>query len=167
MSTPYLDVAGFKGLTFMPDTHVDEVETDYPGWLLGQLTNRSRWIDSQLRKRYAAPFVAPYPETVTGWLSDIVTLRAMLKRGVLPTDAQFQEIKERHDKAEAQVHEAADSVTGLFDLPLAVGGGALTGTGVSRGGPLVYSEASPYVFRDVQVCDASREDSNGRGTTRG
>lgn len=176
MSTAYLDVGSaddppeavsFRSLTLMPDTHVDELEENYPGWLLGQLTSRSRWLDSRLRKRYAAPFAAPYPETVIGWLCDIVTLRAMLKRGVDPTDAQFSEIKARHDAAETQVTEAADSEKGLFDLPLATGGGPLTSTGISQGGPLVYSEQSPYAWRDVQACQGRLDDQNGRGATRG
>jgi len=164
MSTPYLDVTGFTQLTLMPDTHVQELESTYPGWLLAQLTNRSRWLDSRLRKRYACPFAAPVPETVTGWLVDIVTLRAMLKRGVDPNDQQFVEIKERHDKAEAQVQEAADAEKGAFDLPLAVGGGTLTQTGAQLGTPAVYSEQSPYVWRDQQACVGSAEDSRGRGT---
>lgn len=167
MPAPYLDVAGFTALTVMPDTHVAEVEANYPGWLLNALSNRSRWLDSRLRKRYAAPFVSPYPETVTGWLCDIVTLRATLKRGVDPDDKQFAEIKERHDKAELEVTEAANSETGLFDLPLAVGGGTDTATGIVRGGPLSYSEQSPYVFKDQQARGAFSEDLNGRGTSRG
>lgn len=152
----------------MPDTHVDELEELYPGWLDGQLLNRSGWLDSRLRKRYAAPFADPVAETVTGWLCDIVTLRAMLKRGVDPTDAQFAEIKARHDTAELQVTEAANSDTGLFDLPLNSGlTGAPSATGIVRGGPFVYSEQSPYVFRDIQAGIGRDEDSGGGGSSRG
>ena len=84
----YLNIDGFKLLTLMPGVHVDAIETVSPGWVDAQLEQVSSWIDSRLRKRYAVPFVAPYPSAVTGWLARIVTVRGYLKRGVDSTDEQ-------------------------------------------------------------------------------
>jgi len=55
--------------------------------------------------------------------------------------------KEQHDIAVAELKEAADSKDGLFDLPLRAD---TTATGVSKGGPRGYSEASPYTNLDRQ-----------------
>ena len=89
-SVPYLDLNGFKGLTVMPASDVDGIETSAPGWILGQLTYWSSQIDSRLAKRYAVPFPSPYPTAVTGWLARIVTQRLYIKRGVDSTDAQAE-----------------------------------------------------------------------------
>lgn len=144
----YLDVAGFKLLSIMPDEDVEALETRYPGWLLSKLTNVSARLDSRLRKRYAVPFESPYPETAKGWLCDLVTLSAYLRRGVDASDAQFQIVLDESKKAEAEILEAADSNTGLFDLPLRSDS---TASGISKGDPLVYSESDPYTWTDVQA----------------
>ncbi len=159
----YLDLTSFKALTIMPAADVDGIESVAPGWILGQLTYWSGWLDSRLRKRYAAPFALPYPEAVTGWLARIVTVRAYLKRGVDQTDEQFLSIKEDAAEAMEEIKEAADSVVGLFDLPLRED---TTASGISRGGPFAYTEASPYVWTDVQA-DAGRDEDRSRGGTYG
>lgn len=159
--TAYLDLAGFKGLTLMPSSYVDELEVAEPGWLDKQLAYWSSWIDARLAKRYAAPFASPYPTAVTGWLARLVTLRAMLRRGLDANDAQFETYQGDHDSAKAEVEEAANSETGLFELPLRAD---TTTSGISRGGPLGYSEASPYVWTDVQREAGVREDVAGSGT---
>lgn len=158
---PYLDKAAFAILTVMPAESVDAIEMVAPGWIDGQLTYWSGWIDSRLRKRYAAPFSAPYPEAVTGWLARIVTVRCFLRRGVDPTDLQFEEIKADADRAMEEIKEAADSNEGLFDLPLRAD---TTASGISRGGPFGYSEQSPYVWTDGQAETGRNEDRNGGGT---
>lgn len=157
----YLDLAGFKGLSTMPSTDVDGVETLYPGFVDAQLGHASRRIDGRLRKRYAAPFGAPVPETVKLWLAQIVTVPVMLKRGIDPNDAQFEEIKALATQAYDEIKEAADGELGLWDLPLNEN---TTASGISKGGPLGYSEQSPYVAFDQQSAIGRVEDSNGRGT---
>lgn len=157
----YLTVAGFKDFSLMPSALVDELEEIAAGFLDQQLESESRRIDSRLRKRYAVPFEAPVPVAVQGWLARIVTVRAFLKRGVDPTDAQFTEIKADADAAIAELKEAADSNEGLFDLPVRADS---TATGISRGGPFGYSEASPYVWTDLQVATGRDEDRDGSGT---
>ena len=87
--------------------------------------------------------------------------RAALKRGVDPSDQQFSEIREDATKAEKEIEEAANSHDGLFDLPLL---DSEKTSGISKGGPRVYSEASPYVFMDVQRDAGRGEDDSRRGT---
>lgn len=144
----YLDLAGFKARTIMPSAEVDRLETAEPGWLLEKLTTVSSEIDDQLKKRYDAPFSLPYPKTVQSWLERIVTPDAYFKRGINASDAQYEEIKARAKDARLAVAEAADSNTGLYDLPLRQDSAT---TGIARGGPYAYSEASPYTFTDVQA----------------
>ncbi len=159
--TTYLALADFQALTLMPSDDVDAIELASPGWIDSQLEYWSAQIDSRLRKRYAAPFSVPYPLAVKGWLARIVTVRCYLKMGVRASDEQFAEIKADADAAIAEIKEAADSVTGLFDLPLRED---TTTTGVSRGAPRSYTEASPYAWTTVQANAGREEDRNGGGT---
>lgn len=161
MTTTYLTLSEFKALSVAPSSLLDEIETASPGWIGTQLEYWSAQIDSRLRKRYAAPFVAPYPLSVQGWLARLVTVRCYLKRGTDPSDMQYADIKADADAAVSEIKEAADSVTGLFDLPLRED---TTKTGVSKGGPFGYSEQSPYVWTDQQASIARGEDGNGGGT---
>jgi len=155
-TTPYVDVSGFTDLTVAPASYVTDVEALHTGWLLGQLVHWSAWINSQLRKRYAVPFAAPYPETVINWLVDIVTVRLYFKLGVDTTDAQFIEgIVKASDTAKAEIKEASDSPNGHWELPLRADDPT---TAISKGGPLVYGEQSPYVWTTKQQEAASEED---------
>jgi hypothetical protein len=162
-TTAYLTVAEFRELTVLPGEFVDEIESDQIGWLDAQLKRWSAWIDSRLAKRYDAPFSSPYPDAVTGWLTSLVSKRLLLRRGIDATDAQFIVIDEDEQEARDEIKEAADSDTGLFDLPLR---GDTDATGVSRGGPFAYSEQSPYAFADTQAEVGRGEDSVGSGTLR-
>lgn len=153
----FLDLTGFKARTLMPGTDVDAVETAASGWILQQLVDNSALIRARLDKRYG-PWVAPYPIAILRWLEQLVTLLVYVKRGVNPSDEQFQLIAKRADQADAEIKEAANSETGLFDLPLIQGGAS----GVVNGGPQVYAEQSPYTGFDLQRADAVQEDSNVR-----
>lgn len=157
----YLTLAEFNLQTLLPDNIVAEIEAVTPGWTAEQLRVVSESFDTRLRKRYAAPFSAPYPTVLGEWLAHIVSLRAYLKRGVSSLDEQFAEYKAQHDAAYAALKEAADAETGLYDLPLRAN---TTSTGISKGFPRVYSERSPYVWTDVQAGIGRNEDSSGSGT---
>lgn len=161
----YLTVVEYRLLTLLPVNVIDEVEARTAGWLDAQLRIVSSRFDARLTKRYAAPFVAtPYPTVITEWLAHIVDWRAYLKRGVNSLDTEAAEYKQQHDTALTELQEAANSETGLFELPLRqdVPGAS----GVSKGGPQGYSEASPYVWMDEQADVGHQEDQQGSGTFR-
>jgi hypothetical protein len=157
----YLDLTGFKASSIMPDEDVDALNTRYAAFFAAQLDNESAWIDARLRKRYDVPFASPYPKAVVRWLAALVTEKAYLKRGVDPNDQEMTSIFEAAKDARAEILEAADSDTGLFDLPLRAD---TTASGVSRGSPLSYSETSPYVWTDQQLAVGRVEDGARRGT---
>lgn len=157
----YLDLDGFRDLTLMPAEDVDFLEAGSPGWIARQLNVMSAKIDARLSKRYTVPFQEPYPELVQSWLASVTTLRAYLRRGVDPTDLQFEEIRKDAENAWAEIEEAANGETGLFELPAQPDE---SGPAVTRGGPRTYTEASPYVWSDRQAAAARDEDRNRTGT---
>lgn len=147
VSTSYLTVPEFKTLTVMPSEDVDELETFQPGFLLAQLQVHTAKLNSRLAKRYAVPFASPCPDVVRGWLAAQVTPLAYRRRGVNASDAQFELVEKDRDLALKEIEEAANSETGLFDLPLKEG---LSASGISMGSPLGYAEPGPYEWTDVQ-----------------
>jgi hypothetical protein len=146
----------FKSLTVMPVDYVTSLETKSSGWILAQCALISEKINARLRKRYAVPFTSPYPDIVIGWVVAIVTARGYVKRGANPSDQDTSEIFKQAEEAVQEIKEAADSQNGLFDLPLRSN---TTSTGISRGGPLGYSEQSPYRWWNVQANTGREEDS--------
>jgi hypothetical protein len=158
---PYLDAAAFATLTELPGETVEWVEDSYPGWLDAQLALASATIDARLRKRYDAPFAEPYPLIVRSWLARMIAPKLMRKRGVDALDEQYIDIRDDAKAAEEEIKEAADSETGLYDLPLRADTDA---SGISKGGPYAFSEASPYVWTDRQGRTGRDEDRRGDGS---
>lgn len=141
----YLDIAGLKTRTIMPALDFDALDT---GFVEARLAIGTSEINGRLRKRYAAPFASPVPEIVLGWLTAIVTPDLYLRRGWDPSSEQSASVIAEAARARAEMKEAADSVEGLFDLPLREN---TTDEGISKGTPVVYAEASPYSWMDAQV----------------
>src|SRR5262249_50842781 len=137
-----------------------EVDTVSPGWVQSQLDYLSNYVDTRLRKRYVVPFVAPIPPVIEGWITRLLTLRVLLRRGIDPTDAQFAQLLKDHDAADSELKEAADATNGLFDLPLRADN---TSSAISQGGVLAYSEQSPYVGYDIQRDVGRQQDDSRRG----
>lgn len=162
MATPqYLDLAGYKSHTAIRPEAVDEVESKRPGYIVTCLIANQAKIDARLRKRYAVPFQAPQPEIVLRWVVALTDPDTWLARGTSPNDPVIARYDERMTTALDEIKEAADSNTGLYDLPLAE---TTQATAVVSGGPLGYSEQSPYVAFDRQSSLARAEDSNQDGT---
>ncbi len=157
----YLTETEFRNLTLMPSGDVDDLFSRVPGFVAGQLELISSDVDARLRKRYACPFAAPVPTKVRAWCVRIATRVAYLKRGIDPNDLQWQAIALDAENAEKELVEAANSETGLFDLPLRAD---TASTGVRAAMPRAYTEASPYVHTDVQRETAREEDRNAGGS---
>lgn len=148
MATPpsYLTVAGFKLRTSMTPGEVDRLETLYPGFLDANIGDVSSWIAGRLRKRYLVEsFDENPPGIVLLWTKAIVTLAAYKRQGFDAKSPEGMDTIKDSDDAKAEVAEAADSDEGKFDLPLRADS---TASGITQGGPLGYSEASPYTSLD-------------------
>lgn len=159
----YLDLDGFKLLSVMPDEHVDQLESTWPGFLAAQLDAQSVWIESRLRKRYKRELFTAEPLTkLLGlWLSRIVTAVAYSRRGWDPSGVDVDAIVTDGEAARAEVLEAANGENGLFELALADSEGA---TAPMKQATRAYSEQSPYVGFSRQARIGRDEDENGEGS---
>lgn len=164
LSTPPVDmpqeVIDFRTRTIMPEEDVDDLWAQRPGYLEVAIAGALADITARLRKRYRTPFTDangtnPRPEIVVTWQTKIVTPEAYRARGYNPADPTMEWVEKDRERTYEQIKEAADAETGLYDIPLLVTGDA---TGISKGGPLGSSEASPYSWIDVQA-----ETLNGGG----
>lgn len=171
----FLTAGEFRALSAMPPAYLDQLEATYPesrdalgvvtypGFVQSQLELESDYILSRLAKRYG-PFIAPFPLAVKRWLAALVTLQCWQRRGFDPTDSTMQSVIDSAERAHAQLKEAADARDGLFDLPLRAD---VTLTGISRGGPISYTQTSPFVGKRLQREQGMREDIAGSGTRWG
>lgn len=141
------DVIDFRTRTAMPESYVDELWSRRPGFLVATIAGAYADINNRLRKRYRVPF-AIKPEIVVRWMTRLVTPEVYRARGVDSSDEQIALLDQDRVTAYAEIKEAADSKDGLFDLPT---DDALDTSAVTKGGPLGYSEASPYSWSDVQA----------------
>lgn len=147
--------------TTAPRAVVEDIEVLEPGWTAARLDLHASWINARLAKRYAVPFAEPVPEPFVLWLVALVTRDVWLRRGRDPLDEGSAAYQSDADAAKQEIFEAANSETGLFDLPLRANS---TASGIGRGGTMAYSEASPYVAHDAQREAGRQEDSNRGGT---
>lgn len=160
----YLERIEYMEYSVLPMTTIDDVEAVQEGWIDRKLRALSYAVDARLRKRYAVPFAAPYPDAVCDWVARLMDPLVMKKLGVDATDEQFLSIDADAKAAREEIKEAADAQEGLFDLPLLDTADA---SAISKGCPLGYSEASPYVGMDVQEYYGRDEDVDGWGSGDG
>jgi hypothetical protein len=153
---PYLaTLAEVKTFTVMTAEDVDDLERREPGWILTfARALQAKDIDARLRKRYAPDsqaseevFSEPYPFAVRAWLGQLLTPWLFRKRGVNPSDEQQEQISKDRDAALAELKEAADSVVGLYDLPLRAN---TSDPGNTQSFPLVSSSQNPWSWTDDQ-----------------
>ena len=157
----YLDLDEYKNYSILPSVDIDDVETIQAGWVDRKLRAISRSVDARLRKRYAVPFESPYPDAVCDWVARIMDPLLLKKRGVDATDEQFISIADDAKAALEEIKEASDAEEGLFDLPAL---DTADGSAISKGGPLGYSESSPYVWLDREEETGRDEDTDGIGS---
>lgn len=110
----------------------------------------SRLFDSYLIKRYAAPFESPYPEALRDAVAREVVRRLWYLHGGAPQSTdKTARIEKAAEDALAWMREAANSKDGFVELPRRED--TADGEGVTRGGPLAQSDASPYDWVDAQA----------------
>jgi hypothetical protein len=103
----------------------------------------------------------PVPDVMIRWIVDMTTPRVFERRGVHPSnDDAIKLMFEREATAAREVADAANSETGLFDLPLNTDTG---GSGVTAPAPIAHSQASPYHWMNIQRARGRREDNRGGG----
>ena len=110
---------------------------------------------------YTAP--TPIVETFLQWLTDLVNLDVLRARRVSP-DVDRAIFEAEAARVLAEVEKAANSKDGLFDLPMVAD---TQSSAVKKGGPLYYSESSPFVSADRQEREGIEEDRRGFGTMGG
>lgn len=149
MATPfqYADLAYVKAQGLMPKSDVDALETkEGAGFVDGVCEVVSRIFDSKLVKRYAVPQPSPFPDSLRRRVTDVVVRRLYGRRGWPPGGGgPDDEVVKAADAAEAWLTDAVESEHGLSELVRTNGVSA-----VEKGGPLGYSEASPYDWMDRQ-----------------
>lgn len=151
----YVDVDYVKAVGSMPAADIDALEALYPGTFDTVATAVSRLFDGSLCKRYSAPFSTPFPEALKWNVAQVVVATLWQKRGYNPGSAQDEIIQQNKADALAWLKEAANAKDGLVELPLRED---TTAEGVSKPGPLGYSEVSPYAWTDIQREDGRAED---------
>lgn len=157
----YLNPAEFRDRTIMPDDEVDSLNERKPSFVEASIDDWTSFINTKLAKRYDVPFDkvsdAEVPRVIKRWMTSLVTRDAYMGRGFSPSSEQDAEIQKAAERAEEQIQEAADSEKALFDLPERQS--KPEASGVRRGGPQFYAEASPYRWRDRQIDLIDADDS--------
>jgi hypothetical protein len=145
----YVDVPTFRAKTILAAELVIAIDGANPNFLLGCLTDWSAWLDAQLRKRYAVPFVAPIPLIVPRWVVRLAGPDVYRKRYIDPqTDQLLDALTTDRTDAKTEIQQAADAVDGLFDLPLL---DTATASAVTQGLPLSSADQNPYDWIDRQA----------------
>ncbi|WP_434042247.1 MULTISPECIES: phage protein Gp36 family protein [Sorangium] len=152
----YVTVQDVMDLGILLQEDIDWLEQRYPGIVLRIATKVSGYVDGRLAKRYGVPFVTPYDDGLVDAVAGIVAYRLYVKRGGKPEGTKAEAAVRAHDAAMAWITEAADSKDGLVEL-VRTQSSPRGETSVNKGGPLGYSEASPYTWMDRQRGAASEE----------
>lgn len=94
----------------------------------------------------------PVPEVLLQWLTALVTEDVAIRHGVNTNDPLWTKLADRATLARTQIEQAANTKDGLWDLPVSED----QGSAVDTGGPMAYSESSPYHWTYRQQCQARR-----------
>lgn len=163
-------------LSNLPKGWVKEIIADYPqlgtdDFVQIRLDAKADWLYSQLSKRWPVQKyadlglvdVTKVPKTIKQWLAWIEAAELLVLKGSDPNQLDASIYEKRADTARSEIITASNSADGGWDLDIR-DDDQVPG---SFGGPISYSEASPYVSARRHAERARREDIRGRGTYGG
>lgn len=137
-----------KGVLIPAD--VDRVEARFPGITAARLATAHARLNARLQKRYRLPFLTPVPECLVWWEAVVVSYELLTDlRGLNPESGQGPRLEQAYQEAKEWLTAAVDSEHG--DVELRSAEAPLGAAAVNAGGPLGYSELSPYTWSDVQI----------------
>lgn len=110
---------------------------------------------------YQAP--PPCPELFLGWVTILVSADVMRRRGLNTNDPAIVMLLDEAKRVRDEVQQASNSQSGLWDLPPVDD----EQSAISAGGPLYYTETSPYVYSDIQEREGRWEDVHACGQSNG
>lgn len=151
----YLTLDEYRGLSLLPSAAIDDLDAQSPDWIANTIAAQSSVIDARLAKRYLVPFSDPCPAKVKEWLVRLLDARSYLKLGVDANDQQIEWIHADVAEVFKEMQEAADSQTGLWQLPLIQGQPG--SNGIISPKVLSFSQASPYSWIKTQARKARND----------
>ena len=101
----------------------------------------------------------PVVEDVLMGLVTLVNPDILRRHGVSYTDPQMVIFMDERKRVMDELKEIADGKDGLWDLPL----NEDSDSAITTGGPLGFSDASPYAWTDRQAVHGSRQDAGRFG----
>lgn len=143
----------------MRPSDIDRIELQEPGITMERAEAITATANTRLSKRYRTPFNVQNPPLALIKYVAVMTSGELLfsVRGINPESDQSDQAKDAMARAELWLTAAVDTKDGDAELRAAESG--LGDSAVNVGGPLAYSEASPYAWTDRQ---RERISSEGR-----
>ncbi len=150
MASP-LSLATYKTITTIDGSLVDTC-ADKGKSVQAWLDQKWAHIRARLVKRYAVDFITPgpVPEKIIEWLVVLVDIEVWKCVGGLPEGREDGWADKDRDRVYAEIKEAADAETGLFELPLRETD-PLGASAINKGGPLVESFNTVQGWFDAQA----------------
>ena len=102
----------------------------------------------------------PVPETVLRWLRTLADYDVVKHHYRTTTDPALIDLKDDVATVRTEIQQAANSKDGMWDLPSTED----ADSAITAGGPLGYSETSPYTWTDRQARDGTFDDVRGGGS---
>ncbi len=150
----YATLQQIRRLGVMRPSDIDRIEVQEPGITMERAEAVTATANSRLSKRYRTPFsVSNPPLALVKYVAVVTTYELLFDvRGVNPDSDQKEKAEDAYVRAEAWLTAAVDAEKGDAELRAAEGG--LGDSAVNKGGPLFYSEQTPYDWMHNQVANA-------------